>query len=167
MAEIQSSFLHCTIAAIPADLRSLNGHGEAPGSCPLVGRCDVSEPQVNLIRGLSARKGKDGEYPAISFKTRGFDDLRLRARPVPLPGAKFPRHTGKSRQRDLQPLVMFGSRLVICHGKPDKVQRCAENERRVRPAPPLRNCVTDICVANSEAGGRQFKGSTSGRSGSH
>jgi hypothetical protein len=58
MAEIQSSFLHCTIAAIPADFLSVNGLGDAADRHATVANWDVPEPQGVADSRLPARGAK-------------------------------------------------------------------------------------------------------------
>jgi hypothetical protein len=66
MAEIQSSFLHCTNAAIPAGFRSLNGHDGASDADASVANRDDEEQQGaadTADRGLSGMRVGNTSIP--------------------------------------------------------------------------------------------------------
>src|SRR6188472_1597944 len=95
MAEIQSSFLHCTIAAIPARFRSLNGHDGVPAQARTVGNRGVYESQGDADSQLPAqRRGMRAPplYPSKRVALKGFDFGGADA----VTGAGCARHTGQS-----------------------------------------------------------------------
>jgi hypothetical protein len=87
-------------------------------------------PPISVITARSGMKVKEHRHPAIAFKTRGFEDFVQPRCPAPCRAAPPAPSQAKPAARSSY-VLRVGNSPVVCHGKRDEVQCCAENERRV------------------------------------
>jgi hypothetical protein len=78
------------------------------------------------------RDGKNTAFPP-SYSKRGVLQISVEARADPYSSPAPPSASGAKPGNASNAHAFFttGSSLEVCHGKPDEVQRCAQNERRV------------------------------------
>ena len=103
-------------------------------------------PPMPPIAAPSGMKVKEHQLAAIAFKTRGFEDFhRGEAGPdAQRRTSQRPQcQTRQSQQRDLHTFFVSGNSLVVCHGRRNEVQWCAENERRIGVHLRCANCASE------------------------